>query len=38
MKIVAWNCNMAFRRKLDPLLSLQPDIAVISECAQPDIV
>lgn len=29
---------MAFRRKLDPLLSLNPDIAVISECAQPDIV
>ena len=29
---------MAFRRKLEPLLSLQPDIAVISECAQPEIV
>ena len=29
---------MAFRRKLEPLLSLGPDVAVISECAQPDIV
>jgi exodeoxyribonuclease-3 len=36
MRIVAWNCNMALERKLDGLLALDPDIAVISECAEPD--
>jgi hypothetical protein len=34
MRLVAWNCNMAFHRKVDALLAL-PDIAVISECAAP---
>jgi exodeoxyribonuclease-3 len=33
MRLVAWNCNMALHRKLDALLSLNPDVAVISECA-----
>ena len=28
---------MALHRKFDALLSLQPDIAIISECAEPDI-
>jgi exodeoxyribonuclease-3 len=36
MRIVAWNCNMALERKLDVLLALDPDIAVISECAEPE--
>jgi len=36
MRIVAWNCNMALHRKLDALMSLSPDIAVVSECANPD--
>ena len=36
MRIVAWNCNMALERKLELLLALDPDIAVISECAEPD--
>ena len=35
MRLVAWNCNMAFHRKVDALLSLKPDIAVVSECAAP---
>jgi exodeoxyribonuclease-3 len=35
MRIVTWNCNMALERKLDPLLALAPDIAVVCECAQP---
>jgi exodeoxyribonuclease-3 len=36
MRIVAWNCNMALERKLEALLALDPDIAVISECAEPE--
>ena len=35
MRLIAWNCNMAFHRKVEPLLALRPDIAVISECAEP---
>ncbi len=35
MRLVAWNCNMALHRKVDALLSLQPDLAIISECAAP---
>jgi exodeoxyribonuclease-3 len=38
MRIVAWNCNMALERKVEALLDLRPDIAVISECAQPDLL
>ncbi len=38
MRIVAWNCNMAFHRKAEALRQLQPDIAVISECASPDVL
>src|SRR5260370_29387655 len=36
MRIVAWNCNMALQRKVKGLLDLAPDIAVISECAEPE--
>ena len=35
MRLVAWNCNMALHRKLDAVLSLRPDMAVIAECAEP---
>lgn len=35
MRIVAWNCNMALHRKLEALISLGPDIAIVSECANP---
>jgi exodeoxyribonuclease III len=31
LRIVVWNCRMALARKLDALLSLQPDIAVLPE-------
>ena len=34
MRLVAWNCNMALHRKVDALLALRPDVAVISECAE----
>jgi exodeoxyribonuclease III len=36
MRIVAWNCNMALDRKVDVLLDLAPDIAIVCECAAPE--
>ena len=35
MRIATWNCGMALHRKFDVVLGLQPDIAVICECAEP---
>ena len=32
MKIVSWNCNMAFRKKYEVIQSFNPDIAIIQEC------
>jgi exodeoxyribonuclease-3 len=34
--VVAWNCNMALDRKVDALLALKPDIAIVCECAEPE--
>jgi len=34
VKIVAWNCNMAFRKKINIVQNFQPDIMVISECEE----
>jgi hypothetical protein len=34
MRLVAWNCNGGFRKKIDTLLFLNPDIAVIPEALQ----
>jgi len=36
MKLIAWNCNMAFRKKAQYIQALNPDIAVISECESPE--
>lgn len=36
MRIIAWNCNMAFRKKASAILALKPDILVIPECEHPD--
>lgn len=36
MRLIAWNCSMALHRKTEALLALRPDIAVISECAEPE--
>ena len=36
MRIVAWNCAMALHRKIDALMALRPDLAVISEAAEPE--
>ena len=38
MRIVVWNCNMAFHRKINRILELKPDLAVIPECADPVVV
>ncbi len=36
VKIITWNCNMAFRKKAALVLAYQPDILVIPECEHPD--
>lgn len=36
MKIITWNCNMAFRKKAAFILQHQPDIVVVPECEHPD--
>ena len=38
MRLIFWNCNMAFHQKIEAILPLKPDIAVISECAAPEIL
>ena len=32
MKIITWNCNMAFRKKAEFILAYKPDIVVVQEC------
>lgn len=36
MKIITWNCNMAFRKKAAYILAHNPDILIIPECEHPD--
>jgi exodeoxyribonuclease-3 len=36
MRIITWNCNMAFRKKAGHILSYKPDIVVVPECEHPD--
>ncbi len=36
MRIITWNCNMAFRKKADFILPYKPDILIIPECEHPD--
>jgi len=35
MRIVTWNCRGGFHRKVEALLALQPDVAIVQECAPP---
>jgi exodeoxyribonuclease-3 len=32
MKLITWNCQGAFRKKSDTILSLKPDILIVQEC------
>jgi len=36
MKLITWNCQGAFRKKVDFILELKPDILVVQECEHPD--
>jgi exodeoxyribonuclease III len=36
MKVITWNCNMAFRKKASFILVHKPDILIIVECEHPD--
>src|SRR5712692_2406889 len=38
VRLVAWNCRSGFHRKLESLAVLAPDVAVVSECASPEIL
>lgn len=32
MRIITWNCNMAFRKKFDKIIQLNPDLLILQEC------
>jgi len=36
MKLITWNCQGAFRKKADIILTHKPDILVVQECEHPD--
>lgn len=36
MRLITWNCQGAFRKKADIILSQRPDILVVQECEHPD--
>jgi exonuclease III len=36
MRLISWNCQGAFRKKADFIISHQPDILVVQECEHPD--
>jgi len=36
MKIITWNCQGAFRRKVGNILAFLPDILVFQECEHPN--
>ena len=36
MRIISWNCNGAFRNKINSILSLNGDIYVIQETEDPN--
>jgi hypothetical protein len=37
MRLVVWNCCMGLHAKFEALLALRPDIAIVAECAGPEV-
>jgi len=37
VRLVVWNCAQALHKKFDALRGLEPDVAVVAECARPDV-
>lgn len=37
-RLVSWNCAQAAHQKLDALMSLKPDVAILPECAMPEVL
>lgn len=35
MKIISWNCNMAFRKKWKAIIDFNPDVIFLQECESP---
>ena len=38
MRVVSWNCRSGFHRKIESLATLAPDVAIVSECANLEIL
>ena len=36
LRVITWNCNMAFRKKIQLVESLSPDILIVPECEHPE--
>ena len=32
MRVITWNCNMAFRKKYERIIQMEPDLLVLQEC------
>ena len=38
MRIISWNCNMAYARKRDEVVNLCPDLVILQECSEQDVL
>jgi hypothetical protein len=36
MRLITWNCQGAFRKKAEAILTQKPDILIVQECEHPD--
>lgn len=36
MRVITWNCNMAFRKKYEQILPFNPDLLIVPECEHPE--
>jgi hypothetical protein len=37
MRIISWNCNMAYATKQEDALALHPDVLLLQECSEKHI-